>query len=326
MMKPEDEILAVKAAKLYFEEEKTQEEVARILMLTRWKVGRLLARAKAQGIVRIEIVHPQARRLSVERSVREKFGLSDAVVVPSHPEESESEIRMRVAAAAAEYLTALRPAVRILGLSWGRTLQDVANALKVGWGVKVHVVQINGGVSVNKQSSHAVTTALAIATRASGTATLLPSPTILQDASIKNAIMSDCNVAAVLDAAKSADTYLYSAGTVDLNSVLVESGYISPDEIKTLVDKGAVGDVVGRFIDAEGAIVDRALDLRTVGIEIGDLKLAPRAIAVIAGRSKHGVCHAVVTAGLCSVLITDEVTARHLLGDAGGKSEPREIL
>ncbi len=110
MMKPEDEILAVKAAELYFEEDKTQEEVAHILTLTRWKVGRLLAQAKAQGIVRIEIFHPQARRLSLERSLREKFGLMDAVVVPSTEDESESEIRLRTAGAAAEYLTAVRPA------------------------------------------------------------------------------------------------------------------------------------------------------------------------------------------------------------------------
>ena len=41
------------------------------LRLTRWKVGRLLAQAKANGFIRIEIVHPRARRLPVERKLRE---------------------------------------------------------------------------------------------------------------------------------------------------------------------------------------------------------------------------------------------------------------
>lgn len=318
MMKPEDEILAVKAAELYFEEDKTQEEVAHMLTLTRWKVGRLLAQAKAQGIIRIEIFHPQARRLSLERSLREKFGLMDAVVVPSTEDESESEIRLRAAGAAAEYLTAVRPAIRVLGLSWGRTLHDVANSLRTGWGRSVSVVQINGGVSVSKRSGNASTTAITISSKASGNASLLPSPAILDDESIKRAIMSDHTVAAVLEAAQSADTYLYTAGTVGMDSVLVESGYLSAEEVRDLVGKGAVGDVIGRFIDADGKIVDPALDRRTVGLELEDLTQARRAIAVIAGASKHDVCRAVVAAGLCSVLITDEVTARHLLGDTDG--------
>lgn len=318
MMKPEDEMLAVKAAELYFEEDKTQEEVAQMLLLTRWKVGRLLAQAKAQGIIRVEIIHPQARRLSLERGVTEKFGLMDTVVVPSTRDESEGEIRLRVASAAAEYLTAVRPAIRILGVSWGRTLHDIANSLRTGWGRSVSVVQINGGVSVNKRSGNAATTAITISTKASGNATLLPSPAILDDESIKAAILSDRSVAAVLEAAHSADTYLYTAGSVDMNSVLVESGYLSADDVTDLVSKGAVGDVIGRFIGADGNIVDPSLDRRTVGLDIGDLKLAKRAIAVIAGPSKHPVCRAVVAAGLCSVLITDEVTARHLLGDTDG--------
>jgi deoxyribonucleoside regulator len=159
---------------------------------------------------------------------------------------------------------------------------------------------------------------VAIATKASGTATLLPSPAILDDEAVKDAIVSDRTVASVLSSAKSADTYLFSAGAVDTNSVLVESGYLSTEEIKDLVSKGAVCDVIGRFVDADGNIIDPALDRRSVGIEIGDLRRAKRAIAVIAGPAKHDVCRAVVTAGLCSVIITDEVTARHLLGVSDG--------
>lgn len=317
-MKAEDEILAVKAAELYFEEDKTQEEIAQMLTLTRWKVGRLLTQARAEGIVRIEIVHPQARRLSVERALRDRFHLMDAVVVPSSEADTESAIRLRVAGAAAEYLTVVRPSIKVLGISWGRTLHDIAQALGSGWGRNVSVVQINGGVSVNKRSSSAAATAVTIATKASGMATLLPSPAILDDESIKEAIVSDRTVSSVLQAAKSADTYIYSAGAVDTSSVLVESGYLSPTDIRQLVKKGAVADIIGRFIDADGNIIDPGLDRRTVGIDINDLRRAKRAIAVIAGPSKHDVTRAVVTAGLCSVIITDEVTARHLLGEADG--------
>jgi deoxyribonucleoside regulator len=309
---------AVKAAELYFEENKTQEEIAQMLNLTRWKVGRLLVQARAAGIVRIEIVHPRARRLSIERQIIERFQLLDAIVVPSGEKDTDSEVRPRVAAAAAEYLTVVRPSVKVLGISWGRTLHEIAHALPTGWGRNVSVVQINGGVSVNKRSSNAAATAVTVATKASGTATLLPSPAILDDESVKEAIVSDRTVASVLLQAKSADTYIYSAGEVDTSSVLVESGYLSPSDINQLLKKGAVADVIGRFIDADGNIIDPGLDRRTVGIDIGDLLRAKRAIAVISGPAKNEVCRAVVAAGLCSVIITDEVTARHLLGESDG--------
>jgi deoxyribonucleoside regulator len=252
----------------------------------------------------------------VERELLKRFELFDAVVVPSSESDSETEIRQRVASAAAEYLTVVRPSVKVLGISWGRTLHEIAQALPTGWGRNVSVVQINGGVSVNKRSSNAAATAVTIATKSSGTATLLPSPAILDDEAVKEAIASDRTVAAVLAQAKSADTYIYSAGVVETTSVLVDSGYLSPVDIDHLVKKGAVADVIGRFIDADGNIIDPGLDRRTVGIDIEDLRRAKRGIAVIAGPAKNDACRAVVNSGLCSVIITDEITARHLLGES----------
>ena len=46
-----DELLSIRAAELYYEEDKTQDEIGSILRLTRWKVGRLLAQAKADGFI-----------------------------------------------------------------------------------------------------------------------------------------------------------------------------------------------------------------------------------------------------------------------------------
>ena len=48
-----DELLSIRAAELYYEENLTQEEIGRNLQITRWKVGRLLTQAKEEGFVRI---------------------------------------------------------------------------------------------------------------------------------------------------------------------------------------------------------------------------------------------------------------------------------
>ena len=311
----DDELLTVRAAELYYDENKTQDEIGSLLGISRWKAGRLLTQARESGIVRIEIVHPRARRLGLERDLRARFDLSDAVIVPDPDSGSDSDATTRVAQAAADYLTSLRPVPRVLGVSWGRTLNEVADRLPDGWATGVTVVQINGGVSLNRRPGGAATMAATIAQRGSGQAVLLPSPAILERIETKRAIEADRTVADVLARAATASAYLYSAGVADASSVLVDSGYLTPDDVTELVRKGAVGDVVGRYIDADGNIVDPGLDERTVGLGLDELRSAATAIFVVAGSSKHDVARAIVMSGLCTVLVSDESTARALLED-----------
>jgi len=141
----------------------------------------------------------------------------------------------------------------------------------------------------------------------------LPSPAILERVETKLAIASDRSVAAVLEMGSSASAYLFSAGQADAGSAHVDSGYLTPDQVDELVRKGAVGDVVGRFIDSAGQIVDPALDERTFGIPLEQLRRAKTAIAVISGSRKHAIARSVVLSGLCTVLITDEDTAQALI-------------
>ena len=141
-MNDSDEILAVKAAELYYEAGKTQDEIGLALSVSRWKVGRLLVQAREQGFVRIEIVHPSARRFSLERELCGFYDLADAVVVPTI--DSDSDVQARVAQAAADYLTTLRPVPRILGVSWGRTLHAVAARLRPGWAVEPDLFLLSG--------------------------------------------------------------------------------------------------------------------------------------------------------------------------------------
>ncbi|MEI3844289.1 MULTISPECIES: sugar-binding transcriptional regulator [unclassified Microbacterium] len=308
-----DELLSIRAAELYYEENLTQEQIGRSLQITRWKVGRLLIQAKEEGFVRIEILHSRARRPQLERRLREERGLRDAVVVSQAGIRSDDELQQRVAQAAADHLTALRPSPRVLGVSWGRTLADIAHHLREGWSSGTDVVQINGGLSMSAQPGTAAATAVGIAHKGGGGATLLPSPAILEHRATKEAIEADRVVARVLGIARSADAYLYSAGAADHRSVHVDSGYLSEADIDRLVAAGAVGDVVGRYIDAAGRVVDAALDARTVGLSLDELRRADVAVAAIAGEAKRAVAAAVVASGLCTVLITDESTARHLL-------------
>lgn len=307
-----EELLAVRAAELYYDESLTQDEIGARLHVTRWKVGRLLAAARESGIVRIQIVHPRARQVRVEAALRARFGLQDAVVVSAGALE-DTGLRHRVAQAAADYLSSLPAAPRAIGVSWGRTMNDVAACLPEGWARGIEVVQVNGGLSLADGVGNAAATVMEIAQKGGGSAHVLPIPAILEHAETARSLERDRGVVGALRRAKSASAYLFSAGVTSDDSALVRSGYLRASEMARLVELGAVGDVLGRFIDAQGRIVDTGLDSRTIGLDLSALRAANIAIAVVAGAGKHAVARALVASRLCTVLVTDDTTAAALL-------------
>ncbi|MCF6475821.1 sugar-binding transcriptional regulator [Nonomuraea sp. MG754425] len=304
--------LLYQVAVRYYESGETQEQIAHALHLTRWKVGRMLAEAREAGIVRIEVLHPRSRVRTLERSLKERFGLREAVVVAGG-DDDEEQARDRVAAAGADHLKELRPAPRLIGVSWGRTLDRLAGGLTPGWATGVHVVQINGGLSRSRQPTSAHSMAGLIAHHGGGTATLLTAPAILEQESTRAVLESDRSVADVLALALRAELFLFSPGSMGSDSVLVDSGQIGADDLERLTGAGAVGDVLGRFIDARGQIVDTALDRRTLGLSLDVLRSATTSVALVSGAAKRAVCLAVVSSGLCDVLIVDDHNAHHLL-------------
>src|SRR6476660_7004399 len=81
---PEDLRLALRAATLYYLDGLTQAEIAARLGVSRPTAGRLIARAKARGLVRIEVVVPPTLQDTLhaeeERELEVRFGLTEAVV------------------------------------------------------------------------------------------------------------------------------------------------------------------------------------------------------------------------------------------------------
>lgn len=307
----EHSLAMLRVSQLYYEQGLTQDQIASRLTLTRWKVGRLLDEARSHGVVTITINHPRARQHDVEQALAARYGLADVVVIPS--DGSDQDVAPAVARAAAEYLCDLRPAPGVLGVSWGRTLGQVAEHIPPGWTRDVHVCQVNGAVSRSRRPSSGADAATEIARQGAGHVSLLSAPAILGSAATRRALVEDPTIADVLRAGREADTLLYSLGALSTDSVLVEAGYLDAGDVTRLRQLGAVGDVLGRFVDAEGREVDSELADRTVGLELADIRSARRALAVSSGHDKAAITRAVVTQGLCTVLITDSGIAKTLV-------------
>lgn len=305
------EQLMAQVAKLYYDLEKTQGDIAEETGMTRWQVARLLREAREVGIVRIEIIPRSPRLLHLEADMQRRFGLREAIVLATSDNE-DVELNV-VTQAAGRYLAGLQPAPQLVGVSWGRTMMKMAQWLPPRWNEGVHVVLLNGAISIRNIAEQTNNVAERFAHAANGHATLLPVPAMLGSARTREALEQDEVVARVLRIADEAPVACFSMGELSDRSVLVESGYVDQAIIRDLAKRGAVGDILGRFVDEHGQIVAPELDARTIGLRPERLRDKAFSIGVCVGASKHQVARACLRAGYVNVLATDEATARFLL-------------
>ena len=239
--------------------------------------------------------------------MQRRFGLRDAVVVAG--EAGAAPSAEAVCRAAAEYLAALQPKPAVLGVSWGRTLAAVARHLPQGWAPDLHVVQVNGAVSLRSGMAGANSVAEDFARSAPGAATLIPAPAILGSAASREVLERDRVIAEALRLAAAAPVLVFTMGAVGADSVHLTSGTLTAEEMARLARQGAVGDILGRFVDGAGRIADAGIDARTLGLPLDSLAARPRAIGVVAGPAKRAVARAALKAGYVNTLVTDAETA-----------------
>lgn len=308
---PHHEELMLRAAELYYYEGRTQSVVAEMLGCTRWTVGRLLDDAREAGLVRITIEHPRARRHELEVELAGVFGLQAAHVVPA--QHSERVTTDAVAAAAARLLASVRPVPRRVAAAWGRTVAGIAGHLPEGWARDLEVVQANGGPTLSPGSA-AGNSLHRLAHTGRGTVHAMTAPTIVESVELAQMLRGEVSVARTLRAAEACRLVLYSPGSVDPESVLVKSRFLSREQVLALQQRGAVGDVLSHFIDADGRVVDEELDARTLSMGLPALRTGARVVAVSSGERKLAATRAVLGAGLCTTLVTDAHLAALLLG------------
>ncbi|MFH1851807.1 MAG: sugar-binding transcriptional regulator [Candidatus Neomarinimicrobiota bacterium] len=306
--------ILVEAARLYYEHGLSQQQIAQKLGVSRPGVSRLLQSAREQGIVTITINDPTNRGTRREAGLVEKYGLKQAVVVPDDGTDYHL-LQKRLGLAAAQLLDGFLEDGIILGVSWGTTLQEISRQANGRRIANMTVVQLNGGVSRAEFDTHASEIAKRIADEYSAIPYLLPLPAIVDSKDVKDAIVSDRNIARTLELARQASVAVFTIGAFGYESVLVKADYFEPEAVEGLLNQGAVGDICSRIITADGKICSAELDQRTIGIELVELSAKPVTLAVAGGRRKLAAIRAGLAGKLFNTLVIDEIVAAELLTD-----------
>jgi DNA-binding transcriptional regulator LsrR (DeoR family) len=240
-------------------------------------------------------------------SLRSQLGLDVVVVEESASGEDRRDAAIR---GAARYLDATRPSR--IGVGWGMSLRRLPAAVASRRDDAVQVFEAIGHGAWWAPEDGPFDIAGELAARYDGRAWHVAAPVFADTAEAARVYLADPAVARVLAGAMSADVVLVGPSTADPEtSSLVLAGGLTREEMAKLRSRGAVGDVIGQFYDAEGRPIDTALDTRTVRLSLAQLRAA-NVVAIAAGSERLRSIAGAVHCGLVKGLITDERTAAEL--------------
>lgn len=317
-MERDRERLSINAAKLYYHSGYSQQDIARELGISRPSVSRLLQHAKDQGYVKIQIFDPVEDMTQLERRLTERYGLREACVAAATIND-EQEIKKYLGRRAARYLDSIVHDGDIIGVGWGTTMHTLAASLLPHPLKGAQIVQLEGGVTHTEGETYANDILERFAGNFATIAQHLPLPVIFDSRAVKEMVDQDRYIKRVLELGSHANIAVYSVGTVRHNALFFRLGYTDVKE-KARLQESAVGDICSRFFDIEGNICDAALDNRTVGIKLAELRRKEHSIIVAGGEAKVLPIRAALAGRYGNVLITDQFTAQALLDAPTGRT------
>lgn len=301
--------LLAQVASLYYSEELTQDAIAAQLGLSRIKVYRLLKQARQEQVIQFTINWPLQRNQFLEQALCERFALQAALVLRSNPQDPQHTLQ-RLGAVGARYLEQILQDEMTLTVCLGRSTYEVINAIRPGFQAKVQVVQAMGSMAFAMQTMDSATLARLLAHKLGGAVTYLTAPGMADSAEAAAVLRRQPDIHRALELARKAQVALLGIGNLDpATSSFVKAGFITPDELATISQAGAVGDIGGQIFTADGTLFDHSWNQRVIGLQLQDIGHIGLTIGVAAGLTKAPAILGALRTGVINVLGTDEETA-----------------
>lgn len=296
-------------ARRYYEHGMGQAEIAQATGLSRPTVGRMLKEAREVGIVRIQVSHPFERSVELERTIHHRYGVQHVRAATQAPQESGFDAVARECGA---LLDALLVSDMRIGLTNGRAHSRLPHALDGLRPRAVEVVQMSGRATQGTRILDGAELVEQVAARLGGSAVTMSAPLLAPSLEAARDLRATPQVRNALSRAAGVDVALIGIGAGFRHPASVFSGALTSEMVRRLHNHGAVGHVVGRFMDASGEQIESLLEDRVIGTSLEELRRIPLVVALAAGPEKAPAIAAALRAGLVDVLLTDVVAAQEL--------------
>jgi deoxyribonucleoside regulator len=301
--------LLVEIAELYYLDERSQQDIAGQLGVSRSTVSRLLAEARDAGVVQIRINRESARDEALEDRLGAALGIR-AWVLRGH--EDGSDALTTVGAACARLLErTLRPG-GVLSLTHGSTVYAVMRALRIEQLPGLRMVQM-AGFEVGNPLNDGWELIRLCFDRIDSRYRYVHAPLLVSSDELHAALMEDTHQRETFGLVRSSDVALLGIGTVDpVSSSLARGGILTSEALDEARRRGSVGAINGFHFRLDGSLVE-GVDHRIVGVLPSELGEGTRRIAVAVGTLKAAPVLGASRAGWLDELVTDVSCAEGIL-------------
>lgn len=309
-MKSRDENL-IKVAIYYYEEKKTQTEIAKELGISRPTVSKMLNEAIEKNIVKIT-VHPHLYdNHKLRQEILDKYALESVIVVNSTG--SSNATKSEIGQACAYFVEEKLSDLRTLGIGWGTTVYEFVNAAHYLNCPQLSIIPLMGGVSLSEVAHHSNHLAVTLAQKYRAQSHLLYAPAIAETIEVKNALVNSHVVQSILSKGRNVDLAIIGVGNPMESLTYRDMGYITKKEEKSIIEEQAIGDILATFYNKEGNTVETSLSQRMIGHDLKDVRRMKEVVILANGEEKAISIKALLNLEIIDHLIIDTEIAKALV-------------
>jgi deoxyribonucleoside regulator len=300
----------VEVAKMYYEQELNQSEIAKTLGVSRPLVSKMLQRCKVLGIVNIEIRSPLEGNEGLLNKMKMKFDLLDGLIVPANRNNLNLSMKNFISQASIFLERRLSDQVSI-GLGWGSVLADLVDVFSAGelnTEKSITVCPLIGSMSSPSKGFHPNELSRRFAEKIQGEALYLHAPAFPGNKKNFEVFQQTDEYKSIGAVWQKLDTAIISIGTypsVPDQATAIRFG-------KTLKEKHAVGMLLSNFYDVNGNMIEGENDY-AIRIPLDYLRKVKKVILVCSGNMRANSILGALKTGLITHLVTDDFAAKSVL-------------
>jgi len=300
----------IRVCKMYYLENRTQQEIAKVIGVSRSMVSRLLTEARKRGLVEIRIHEDKISGTDLEQILISRFDLVDATIVDTSPQRYLDSI----AEAGASYLEKTIEDGMVVGISWGRTLAKVIDYIVTSKKLRHTIfVPLLGGVGQLRYEYQVNTLVEKIADAFDSARYYLHAPAFFDDHMSLKHMLNNESVRSIVELWDKLDLAVVGIGEpISLSNAF--RSVLPQSFVSILVGQGAVGDIAARFFNRNGVSCDPAdYHNHILGVKLEQLRKTSQVIGIAGGPEKVRAICAAMRGKLIKTLITDVHTAREII-------------
>lgn len=302
---------AARAGWLYFIAGHTQDEIAKMLQVSRASAQRLVSLCLAERLITFRLEHPIAACMELASRLKERFDLVHCDVVPTDPAAplSNAGIAERSANLLETTLRSETPVIVALGT--GRAVRAAVERVSPIERPDHQIVSLVGNISADGSASFYDTVGR-LADRTGARHYPMPLPFLMSSEEERNRMVRIDPIARVRAVAAKADLRLIGIGQMDQKAQVHVDGFVTREELLEMMRLGAVGEVTGWAYDVKGRLIKGGTNKRLTSIP-PQIPAVSTTIAAAVGAAKVPSIKAALAGRVINGLITDEATARAVL-------------